>query len=134
MTSNRTNKTWISLTAVLLTAFALGGCDSREKSLVEERGPDWANASIKPLPLGKPFILDGCTVQLHRVLVSTKKGAAMDVTMSTASCPTAKVTATNENCGKNCEQDTLQVQPITPAAVEDTSPVDTAQAAPVAVQ
>jgi len=129
MTTNRFSKLSKSVAVMLLAGVALSACGPTEARLEKEDAPGWAEASIKPFPLGAPFTLDGCTVQLYRVAVTPQPGTAMDVTMSTVNCPTAQVTSTTEPCGKGCVQNTVQVQPQ--AAVPPVTPV--APATPPAI-
>lgn len=123
MTTNRSSKLSKAIAVVLLGSLALSACGPREARLEKEDAPGWADASIKPFPLGAPFTLDGCTVQLYRVAVTVQKGTAMDVTMSTVNCPTAQVTSTTEPCGKGCINNTVQIQPqAAEAPVAPTTP------------
>lgn len=118
MVTTRFSKISKSIAAVLLAGLALSGCAQREATLEKENAPGWADASIKPFPLGKPFMLDGCAVKLYRVAVTVPHGHAMDVTTATVNCPTAQVQSTNESCGKGCVNNTVQVQPQAAEAPE----------------
>lgn len=69
------------------------------------------NARLAAAKLGAPLQLDGCVVQAYEVDVSYP-GTRPDryFTLATADCPSAKVTATNQSCGKSCKHDTLKVE------------------------
>jgi hypothetical protein len=81
----------------------------------------WAAAKMTVYPVGEPMRVNGCKVTVHRVAVSS---GLNDFTMATAECDTAKVTATEQSCGKNCNT----------ASVKIDQTVNTAQASPVVVQ
>jgi hypothetical protein len=145
MFSNRFKGNLASVVGTLLlstmAATSLVGCKNTSRAGAAEPDQVMAErlvaAKITPLPLGKPFLLNGCMVQMYRVAVETpgfSLAAPMDVTMSTADCPSAKVTATNQKCGKTCVTDTLKIEPKAPAAIEGPAPAATPEPAPAAAQ
>jgi hypothetical protein len=99
-----------------IAAVLLAGCgktsmsDAADPTLDRDKQVGYANSRIFVTKDGEPFELEGCRVQLHAVRV-TRPGTMSNamVTLATAKCPTAQVTATHENCGKNCEHDTLRI-------------------------
>ena len=66
----------------------------------------WANAKMTVYPVGTPMLVNGCTVTVHRVAVSS---SINDFTMATAQCDGAKVTSTEQSCGKNCHTSAIRV-------------------------
>jgi hypothetical protein len=98
-----------------IAAVLLAGCGpaspAKDPSMTPERQAEYASSRVFVAKEGEPFEVEGCKVQLHAVRV-TRPGTLSDatVTLATAKCPTANVTATHENCGKNCEQDTIRVE------------------------
>lgn len=122
MASNRFIKNWKSICAVLLAGLALSACKNSSSTADPDtavRDQDWirrmAEARTTPYPIGKPFTVNGCTVQLHRVAVEFREGVQIgnssDITISTVDCPTATVSSATYRCGKNCKSDTVQLQP-----------------------
>jgi hypothetical protein len=100
-----------------IAAVLLAGCgnpstnDADDPTLGQDKQASYANSRIFVTKDGEPFELEGCRVQLHAVRV-TRPGTMPNamVTLATAKCPTANVTATHESCGKNCEHDTLRIE------------------------
>ena len=78
----------------------------------------WANAKMTVYPVGTPMLVNGCTVTVHRVAVSS---SINDFTMATAQCDGAKVTSTEQSCGKNCHTSAIRVD-------KPTAPVQTSMA------
>jgi len=98
-----------------IAAVLLVGCsnstDAKDPAMSPETQAGYANSRIFVAKEGEPFEVEGCRVQLHAVRVNRPGTMSNDmVTLATAKCPTANVTATHENCGKNCEQDTIRVK------------------------
>lgn len=99
---------------------SLSGCEDPKPVEIARDGSDaWETAKVKPFPIGKPFVLDGCKVQLYRIAIN---GHLNDVTLSTVDCPTARTTSSSQSCGKNCEGDTMVVMPKTDSADAATTP------------
>lgn len=103
------------LSALLLAcSAALVGCDPNKPAPdpTPSAGEVYSsqNARLATAKLGPPLQLDGCVVQAYEVDV-TYPGSRPDryFTLATASCPTAEVKTTRQNCGKNCEHDVLSV-------------------------
>lgn len=104
------------ITAMVFSALAcIAGCgkDTNAKGeVIRENAPGWAEALVTPYPLGKPFVLDGCKVQMYRVAIATTRFTGLnDVTLSTVDCPTATASSTAQGCGNNCRIDMLKVAP-----------------------
>ena len=96
--------------AIAALALGLSACNKPDAHGVVHRDSSkkWETAAITPYPVGKPFMLDGCRVQLHRIAISTNLS---DVTLSTVECPTARVTTSTNECGKNCVSNSIAVTP-----------------------
>lgn len=108
------------LAACILALASLGGCGEREPDarLKRHGSEKWASAPLKVYPVGEAFELEGCTVKLHRIAVGGRHRPP-DVTLATASCPTAQVTAQASSCGIKCRSEAIQVTPK--RAASDTS-------------
>jgi hypothetical protein len=119
--SRSSSRSFLLLAASCLALAALSGCSPQTPAEAVERSnsDEWAASPLKAYPVGAPFELDGCRVQLHRVAVGVTR--VPDVTLATAHCPTATVRATAGECGKNCSSDTIQVTPI-PAPAPQPAP------------
>lgn len=105
-----------------IAAIALAGCSNKpaeDPTMSDEHLVGYANSRFFVAKEGQPFVVDGCQVQIHAVRV-TRPGTMSNgsFTLATAKCPTAQVTATHENCGKNCEQDTLRVEAVAPTTAQ----------------
>jgi hypothetical protein len=97
----------------LALLFQLAGCSDDDPT------PDYAiknsieQSRYSVVNAGLPLEVDGCLVQVHQVFVTRQRALSNGkFTLATAKCPTAQVVATNESCGKSCEQDTLLVTPL----------------------
>lgn len=112
------NKFFLRTTSTALLALALlavSGCGNtiKEGKVVRDNAEIWAAAKVTPYPVGEPFTLDGCKVQMYRIAIGTAIGSGLsDVTLSTVDCPTASVTASSHSCGRACTANMLQVTPV----------------------
>lgn len=100
-----------AIAAVLLVGCSNSTTDAKDPSMDVEAQAGYANSRAFVAKDGEPFEVEGCRVQLHAVRIN-RPGALPNamVTLATAKCPAANVTATHENCGKNCEHDTIRVE------------------------
>lgn len=104
---------------LLVCAALLAGCgenSARDPAPGLDTRQHLENARLANMQVGQPFELNGCQVTLSEVFISYP-GNWQDkwVTMATASCPTAKTTATYENCGKNCTHNAVRIEPAAEA-------------------
>jgi hypothetical protein len=98
---------------IAVLALGLASCTPADPSAAVARDDSkkWETTGITPYPVGKPFTLDGCKIQLYRIALSTNLA---DVTLSTVDCPTAHVSASSQACGKNCVSNNIAVRPGPP--------------------
>jgi len=103
--------------AFLLACVALLSACGNSRSVPRDPTPDadqrlyYANSKLAPMTYGKPLSLDGCQVQLYRVIATHPGVIGKDfLTVATATCPTAVVKSTQQSCGKNCVQESVSVQ------------------------
>lgn len=97
--------------AALVTCTLLAGCNQDPRPSYRD-AQEIEQTQLAVTKMGEPFEVDGCTVQAHRVTVS---GALPNFTLATAKCPTAQVSATTQNCGKNCTSEAVKVEYAVPA-------------------
>jgi hypothetical protein len=115
------------ITALLLVCAALlSGCGdgpAKDPTPGADARQHIENARLSSMQVGQPFELNGCQVTLNELFISYP-GTWQDkwVTMATANCPTAKATATNENCGKNCTHNTVRLEPAADSAAQAGAP------------
>jgi len=107
--------------AAILTACNSSADSTKPGKFGEQEAKDYATATIATTPYGKPFELNGCTVQVYKAFGTPPPGYSGrdNFTMATAACPTASVTTARESCGKNCVDNTLKVQAGSPLRARD---------------
>ncbi len=95
----------------------LAGCDtspepdSSQKATLE-------NTRLAVTRIGKPFDVEGCEMQAYRVTTSNQ---TPNFTVVKANCAGVQMQATQQSCGKNCSQSTVQLTP-TPASGDAPDP------------
>lgn len=100
-------KAIIAYVLLALTAsLGLMGCSETPEN--QER---IKNTVFQPRTYGQAVELDGCLVQMHQLQAKN----FFPIIVATAKCPTATVTATNQDCGKNCLMEQITVKPNGPA-------------------
>lgn len=72
---------------------------------------DLENTSMAVTTIKQKLQIEGCEITVHRVTTASSD-SLKDFTIGTAKCPTATVTSTTQNCGKNCYENTLQLAPL----------------------
>lgn len=100
----------------LACASVLGGCSNsgemKNPNPTDEARQIMKNALLATSKVGKPFELDGCSVQVYEVNIAyPSQRFNQQISLATANCPTAAVSAIHQNCGKGCEHDSLRVEP-----------------------
>lgn len=100
-------------TTLLLLCFALlSGCDDTvdNPTPTPSTRASFESSRYATVKAGAPFEVEGCQIQVHKVFVTrTQQMSADSFTLATAKCPTADVTVTHENCGKNCVHNNILV-------------------------
>lgn len=101
-------------TLVLAAACLLSACGNwqTDPKPSSKTASDIAQTRMAVTKVEQTLTVEGCSVSVHRVHTSFAD-SLHNFTLAVADCPTATVTTTNQNCGKNCRQDAMLVQPKT---------------------
>ena len=98
----------ISLLA-LVAACSLSACGNDPRPSTKT-ADDIANTRMAVTKVKQSLTVEGCSISVHRVHTSISD-SLNSFTLAVADCPTATVTTTNQNCGKNCMQNAMLVEP-----------------------
>ncbi len=103
------------LLAGLFALVLLAGCDTNPEPDSSQK-TSLENTRLAVTRIGKPFDVDGCEMQAYRVTTSNQ---TPNFTVVKADCAGMQMQATQQSCGKNCSQSTVQ---LTPAPVSGDAP------------